>query len=107
MLALGSFCVSSANGEDFAKELWVSLIKLELLSASPRRSDGKPVVKSLNSRREGPMSILVSLVSAPDVDALLVRSLFRMTERIACVPQAFWMVCAAKKRSCSSTVSVS
>lgn len=50
-------------------------------------------MKSLNSRRSGPISIPDEVVAGEEVE-----SWFRMTERTAWVPHAFWMVCAAKKR---------
>lgn len=71
----------------------------ELDSASPRSSGGKPVVKSLKERSSGPMSM------GTGVEAGV--SWFRITERMAWVPQAFWMVWAAKKSPFSSVAVVS
>lgn len=61
----------------------------ELERASPRSSGGKPVVKSLKERSSEPR-----VMGGRGADGL---SWLRMTERIAWVPQAFWIVCAAKK----------
>ena len=91
--AEGSRCVSSAKGLLRAKLLCVSLIKLEFDRASPSKSEGKPVVKSLKELSSRPTSI----VEGGGREALEA-SLLRMTERMAWVPQAFWMVWAAKKR---------
>ncbi len=66
---------SETKGEERAKELWTSLIRSELLRASPRRSAGNAEVKSLNSIKLGPMSTLSSGVV-----------LLRRTERRAWVP---------------------
>lgn len=51
-------------------------------------------MKSLKARSSGPMSIACegAVVAGP-----VVLSWLRMTERMACVPQAFWMVWLAKK----------
>lgn len=91
------------KGDDRANELCTSRISSEFDSASPRSfrygqqpfdldkdpisvhtSDGKAPVNSLNSFSCGPIS------TSP--------SLFSSTESKAWVPQAFCMVCAAKKR---------
>jgi hypothetical protein len=64
----------------------------ELESASPRRSEGNPVVKSLKEESSAPSVMGVLLFSG------VAESWFRRTERIACVPQAFWIVWFAKKK---------
>lgn len=97
----GSRWVSSAKGLLRAKLLCVSRIRVELERVSPSRSEGKPVVKSLKERSSGPMSMLVAV--APGGWESSDRSLLRMTERMAWVPHAFWMVWLAKKRPSSST----
>lgn len=51
-------------------------------------------MKSLKSRSSEPISI-------PEEEAGEAESWFRIMERTACVPQAFWIVCAAKKRPLS------
>lgn len=106
--ALGSRADSSTNGLDLAKLLCTVRIISEFDSDSPLRPASKPVVKSLNSCRDGPISILARAASGPPVErASLDLSLFRTTESIACVPHAFWIVWAAKKSPSSSTAFVS
>ena len=56
------------------------------------------MVKSLKAWRSGPTSIGCEAFEEEGV------SWFRITERMACVPQAFWMVWAAKKREGSGVV---
>lgn len=51
-------------------------------------------MKLLKSERSGPISIGYGV---PEAGV----SWFKITDRMACVPHAFWMVCAAKKRPCS------
>lgn len=72
-------------------------MRLEFDRASPSRSEGKPVVKSLKDRSSGP----VSMIEACGRDGLE-ESLLRIIERTAWVPHAFWIVWEAKKRLCSS-----
>ena len=67
-------------------------IASEFERASPRRSEGKPVVKSLKEESSGPREIGVWWFSGVGV------SWFRRTERMAWVPQAFWIVWFAKKK---------
>jgi hypothetical protein len=100
--AFSSSCgraVSSAKGLARAKVLCALRIASELESASPRSSGGNPVVKSLKEHSSVPSEIAGRGVGG--------WSWFRMMERMACVPQAFWMVCAAKKRLLLSVALVS
>jgi hypothetical protein len=95
--------VSSTKGEERAKELWTVRMSSEFDRTSPRSwfsgqpicqdygpiesaltSEGNAAVNSLNSVNWGPIVILSSW--------------FRSTDNSACVPHAFWIVCAAKKR---------
>jgi hypothetical protein len=64
--------------------------------ASPRSSGGKPVVNSLKELSSVPRGM-----AGRGAGGL---SWFRITERMAWVPQAFWIVCAAKKRLLSVAV---
>lgn len=88
--------VSSANGLARAKLLCADRMASLFERASPRSSGGNPVVKSLKPRSSSP-----SVMAGSGAGGL---SWFRITERMACVPQAFWMVCAAKKRLLSVAV---
>lgn len=81
--------VSSANGLARAKVLCAVRMASELERASPRSSGGNPVVKSLKER-----SSLPSAMGGRGWSGL---SWLRITERMAWVPQAFWIVWAAKK----------
>lgn len=56
-------------------------------------------MKSLKARSSGPSG----MVGREDEDVGV--SWFRIMERMACVPQAFWIVCAAKKRFSGGEVS--
>jgi hypothetical protein len=82
--AEGSRCVSSAKGLLLAKELCVSRIRVLFERASPRRSEGKEVVKSLKDVRGGPMSIAAVVVLSDELwREGLEASLLRMMERMA------------------------
>lgn len=86
--------VSSAKGLARAKLLWALRIASEFESASPRISGGKPEVNSLKVESSVPR-----LMGGKEGGF----SLFRIMERIACVPQAFWIVWAAKKTFASGS----
>ena len=89
--------VSSTNGLARANALCAVLTVSEFESASPRRSAGNPVVKSLKDRSSFPMSMGYGVEEG--------LSWLRITERMACVPQAFWIVWAAKKRFSGAVLS--
>lgn len=73
--------VSSIKGDERAKALCAVRITSELDNASPRKPAGNPLVNSLNERSSWPRSIGTGV----EVGV----SWFKITERIACVPQAF------------------
>jgi hypothetical protein len=90
------------KGEDLANELCVSRMRSEFESVSPRscmpcQHDSQSI--TLAPPTSGGNSPANSLNSFSSLPMLTSTSLFSSRETIAWVPQAFWMVCAAKKRS--------